>query len=316
MMKLKRLIASVTAAAMIAAMGTVTANAANSDDFFENTYSYITISNDNYTATIKELAITQPCTITLNFACYNSEQQAGGVIPMPFSLDYEILLDTDTSNWIDNATPAYSSDSGDFETVTYTVTAEQINNAGGGFKLYCGVRAKIYPNNIDDLEQKYHLSVKAELTDNDPYNQIVSGTFQPANAPDTVYNVDISWGDMAFTYHEAKTGTWQPQNHTYLGAQDANWTADSVDGDVITVSNRSNAAIKAGFAFTAADGYSVGADFTKNGTALTDNSITLDSAAVTGTLQSQSVTVSPTGSITEGEGVTLGTVTITITDNN
>lgn len=145
--------------------------------------------------------------------------------------------------------------------------------------------------------------------DDDNTLQKVTGTYQSAGASDTVYNVDISWGDMAFTYHEATKGTWQPQDHTYLGAEEANWTVDSDNGDVITVSNRSNAAIKADFTFTAADGYSVGADFTKN-------SITLDSAAVTGTLQSESVTVSPTGSITEGEGVTLGTVTITITDNN
>lgn len=253
-MKLKRLIAGVTAAALTAAACATMANAENLDEFFEGTYSYITISNDNYTATVKELAITSPCTITLNFACYNSEQTAGGAIPMPYSLDYAILLDTDDSNWVDNATPSFLSDGGDFETLTYTVTAEQISNAGGEFKLYCGAQSIQHSNvNIDNLGQKYHLSVNSESTDPVPYTKDVVGTYQSAVAPDTVYSVDIEWGSMSFTYTEAQE-VWDPTKLKYVSGG-GEWSC-AEGANAVTVTNHSNATVIADVEFYPLDGHS------------------------------------------------------------
>lgn len=121
------------------------------------------------------------------------------------------------------------------------------------------------------------------------------------------YNVEISWGELAFTYHDAVAGVWQPDTHVYEGSKESEWTVDSEGGDEITVTNRSNKAVNASFGFTAAEGYDVGADFSKD-------SVTLETAENADPLPTETVTVIPTGSITEGDGVTIGTVTVTITE--
>ena len=73
-------------------------------------------------------------------------------------------------------------------------------------------------------------------------------------AGSTVYNVDITWGDMAFTY-TAAAGTWDPANHTYTGAEGGAWTVDKDGGNKITVTNHSNADVTAAFSYAAAPGF-------------------------------------------------------------
>ena len=79
----------------------------------------------------------------------------------------------------------------------------------------------------------------------------------------TVYSVDITWGDMAFTY-TAEAGIWDPANHTYTGAEGGVWTVDSKDGNKIKVTNHSNAEITASIDYTPAPGYdSISGSFDK-----------------------------------------------------
>ena len=70
----------------------------------------------------------------------------------------------------------------------------------------------------------------------------------------TVYSVDITWGDMAFTY-KAEAGTWNPANHTYTGAEGGVWTVDKDGGNTITVTNHSNTDVTAAFSYAAAEGF-------------------------------------------------------------
>ena len=70
----------------------------------------------------------------------------------------------------------------------------------------------------------------------------------------TVYNVDITWGDMAFTY-TAAAGTWDPAKHTYTGAEGGVWTVDKDGGNTITVTNHSNTDVTAAFSYAAASGF-------------------------------------------------------------
>ena len=69
-----------------------------------------------------------------------------------------------------------------------------------------------------------------------------------------VYNVDITWGDMAFTY-TAAAGTWDPAKHTYTGAEGGTWKVDKDGGNTITVTNHSNADVTAAFSYAAAPGF-------------------------------------------------------------
>lgn len=69
-----------------------------------------------------------------------------------------------------------------------------------------------------------------------------------------VYSVDITWGDMAFTY-TAEAGIWDPTNHTYTGAEGGAWAVDKEGGNTITVTNHSNADVTAVFNYAAASGF-------------------------------------------------------------
>ena len=85
----------------------------------------------------------------------------------------------------------------------------------------------------------------------------------------TVYNVDVSWGAMEFTYTVSGTKTWNPETHTYEVSTSGAWTASSNE---ITVTNHSNTAVKADFTFEKETGFDTVTD------SFTQNSFTLPSA--------------------------------------
>lgn len=61
-----------------------------------------------------------------------------------------------------------------------------------------------------------------------------------------IYNVDISWGNMQYTYSKANT-TWDPGTHTY-GTGTGSWSVTNLGiDDAVTVGNHSNAKIYATF---------------------------------------------------------------------
>lgn len=68
----------------------------------------------------------------------------------------------------------------------------------------------------------------------------VYGTYVPGQKADTVYSVDIEWGDMNFTYTGGNEGTWNPDTHEYEGATEGVWTSE---GNTVTVTNHSNAPV-------------------------------------------------------------------------
>ena len=125
----------------------------------------------------------------------------------------------------------------------------------------------------------------------------------------TVYNVDITWGDMAFTY-TAAAGIWDPTNHTYTDAKGGAWTVDNKDGNKIKVTNHSNAEITASIDYTPAPGYdSISGSFDKTSLVLAtavDTEVSNapnDSAALTLTGALGSDTTANT---------TIGTITVTL----
>ena len=84
------------------------------------------------------------------------------------------------------------------------------------------------------------------------YSADVKGTYQAGSSGAVVYSVDIAWTDMSFTYTGAGEGTWDPETHQYSGSSEGAWTASD---DSITVTNHSNAAVKATASYQAETGY-------------------------------------------------------------
>lgn len=125
----------------------------------------------------------------------------------------------------------------------------------------------------------------------------------------TVYNVDIAWGDMAFTY-TAAAGTWDPAKHAYTGAEGGTWAVDKEGGNTITVTNHSNADVTAAFSYAAAEGFTgISGSFDKE-------SLALKSAVGTEVANAPSGTAALTldgalGSDTTAN-TTIGTITVTL----
>lgn len=102
---------------------------------------------------------------------------------------------------------------------------------------------------------------KAEIAVNAKYSENV-------DMPE-VYSVDVTWGEMQFIYSADGEKTWNPGTHTYDINVTYSWSANDNE---ITVTNNSNAAVKADFTYASKPGYS-----TVTG-ALSSDSITLPSA--------------------------------------
>ena len=135
------------------------------------------------------------------------------------------------------------------------------------------------------------------------YTADVKGTYQ---AGAVVYSVDIAWTDMNFTYTGAGEGTWNPETHQYSGSSEGAWTASD---DSITVTNHSNAAVKATASYQAETGY--------ESTTMTfgNNEATVATAVGTevASAPSATITVTPGGTLAESaNGGKIGTITVSI----
>ena len=138
------------------------------------------------------------------------------------------------------------------------------------------------------------------------YSADVKGTYQ-AGSSGAVYSVDIAWTDMSFTYTGAGEGTWDPETHQYSGgSSEGAWTASN---DSITVTNHSNAAVKATASYQAETGY--------ESTTMTfgNNEATVATAVGTevASAPSATITVTPGGTLAESaNGGKIGTITVSI----
>lgn len=137
----------------------------------------------------------------------------------------------------------------------------------------------------------------------------VNGTYVPGSTTSTVYYVDITWGSMEFTYTDAAEGTWDPQNHKYTGSTPAAWSCE--DGaNKITVTNHSNAPVKATLKYETATGFDAITGTFDNGT--------LNLATAVGTAKDNApaatalLTLSGALSKDTAANTKIGTVTVTL----
>ena len=125
----------------------------------------------------------------------------------------------------------------------------------------------------------------------------------------TVYSVDITWGDMAFTY-TAAAGIWDPTTHKTTGAEGGAWTVDKEGGNTITVTNHSNADVTAVFNYAAAEGFDgISGSFDKDSLGLKSAVGTEVANAPTGT-----AALTLTGALDSNTpaNATIGTITVTL----
>lgn len=94
-------------------------------------------------------------------------------------------------------------------------------------------------------------------------------------------SVDVTWGAMEFTYTVSGTKTWDADKHSYEIATTDAW---STYGNEVTVTNHSNVAVKAEFAFDALPNYStVSGTFSRTALSLpTAEGKTVNAAELTG----------------------------------
>lgn len=136
------------------------------------------------------------------------------------------------------------------------------------------------------------------------YTAEVNGTYQAGGSGAVAYSVDIAWTNMNFTY--TGEGTWDPETHQYSGSSEGAWTASN---DSITVTNHSNAAVKATASYQAETGY--------ESTTMTfgNNEATVATAVGTevASAPSATITVTPGGTLAESaNGGKIGTITVSI----
>lgn len=137
----------------------------------------------------------------------------------------------------------------------------------------------------------------------------VTAKYNDGTTEPTVYSVDLTWEDMTFTYNESGTRTWDPDTHTYTDTTSAGW--DKVTAKV-TATNHSNTAVTVSFTYTPQGDTGVNASMTKRSFILAagvenyPNDAATDSSLLTINGNSE-----PNSSVT-AEGVTIGTITVTI----
>ena len=137
----------------------------------------------------------------------------------------------------------------------------------------------------------------------------VTAKYNDDSTEPTVYSVDLTWEDMTFTYNESGTRIWDPDTHTYTDTTSAGWDKFTA---AVTATNHSNTKVTVSFTYTPQGDTGVTAYMSKLSFILAagvenypDDASTNSSAL---TIHGSS---KPNGSVT-AEGVTIGTITVTI----
>ena len=144
---------------------------------------------------------------------------------------------------------------------------------------------------------------------------IVSGIFLPSGGEFKTISVDLVWDEMTFTYIKTSSGDWNPDTHEYEGGIEGAWSEET---STITVTNHSNKAVTATFAYESeADYTTISGNFSdEENVSLDNNQVVLASAETTAYEQAPSVTVYLTldGELTETTTTStkIGTVTVAI----
>lgn len=136
----------------------------------------------------------------------------------------------------------------------------------------------------------------------------VTAKYEQSETEEAIYNVDLNWGDLTFTYTETVEKVWNPETHTY----DSTVTGGSWDKTEaeITVTNHSNVSVVVSMSVTPVTGTGVEVALTGGNATLAAGEVgNVDGAAsVTGTVK---ISGKPGSTVTE-TGIKVASITVTI----
>lgn len=137
----------------------------------------------------------------------------------------------------------------------------------------------------------------------------VTAKYNVSATKPTVYSVDLTWEDMTFTYNESGTKIWDPDTHTYTDSTSVGWDKYTA---AVTATNHSNANVTVSFTYTPQGDTGVTAYMTRRSFILAAGVENYPNDASTGSsLLTINGNSKPNSSVT-AEGVTIGTITVTI----
>lgn len=138
---------------------------------------------------------------------------------------------------------------------------------------------------------------------------VVTAKYNDGATEPTVYSVDLTWEDMTFTYNESGTRIWDPDTHTYTDTTSAGWDKFTA---AVTATNHSNTAVTVSFTYTPQGDTGVTASMSKLSFILAAGVENYpDEAATDSVVLTIKGDTKPNDSVT-AEGVTIGTITVTI----
>lgn len=117
--------------------------------------------NDVVKAEAMIVPIVEPSMVYYEFVCRNAEQKPGGVIPMPYSLNYEITFDGKI--YYDSGKPSYDKVGGDTESAYAWLGQDWVDK---GYTMF-SARAAMYPEvPLSQTGQIYHFKIQVVTENN------------------------------------------------------------------------------------------------------------------------------------------------------
>ena len=117
--------------------------------------------NDVVKAEAMIVPIVEPSMVYYEFVCRNAEQKPGGVIPMPYSLNYEITFDGKI--YYDSDKPDFDKVGGDFESEYAWLGQDWVDK---GYTMF-SARVEKYPSvSLSQMGQIYHFKIQVVTENN------------------------------------------------------------------------------------------------------------------------------------------------------
>lgn len=138
------------------------------------------------------------------------------------------------------------------------------------------------------------------------YSMDVTAKYVTSTSTDTVYNVDIAWDSLTFTYTEKAEKSWNSKTNTYDTKTTGSWDRTEAQ---ITVTNRSDKSVKVTMTLTPVPGTGITTSLAGgSGTLAAYPGGSAKAASISGRL---TISGTPNTTVTEA-GVRIGTITVTI----
>ena len=155
----------------------------------------------------------------------------------------------------------------------------------------------------------------------------VTGIYSDGTKYDVVYSVDISWGNMEFTYSNTPKKTWNPATHTYDAVEgNDGWscapaTETTLAGNQIKITNHSNADVNCTANFTPVENVgsidNFGASFSEaNFTLHSAEGVQISDSELISKELTKTISLTLSGSLPEGFNGEVGTVTLSFRNNS